>query len=329
MSIAANPAYRSQPTARSKAKPDRTIFGTSLDNFDRCKSLLQNKKVLKQSDRLFDSKLEKAWTKRGTSSLELQAGANWEIKKYYQRNSRGGSKVNTVSTSSRRTRRSQATSERSRNRSRNSVVSTPSTSTSSTIHRPRIMDLENNQRPPGGGVPKQQQLPKYRMKPGLRNYMQISSMKITESGAKDLMNSQPVNKVGLGETLQYNYQAHKVPDTPKMYGCHGHAMQLGQKFNADTTNGDETAPGGFYRLATAQKDINRRYEWKHNRYTEDTIAPHHNKAAKVEDPIPANIRAKFRRYGGDQILEANKQEVQYVLNNKEYLNYDVFKKSLI
>ena len=54
---------------------------------------------------------------------------------------------------------------------------------------------ENNQRPPGGGVPKQQQLPKYRMKPGLRNYMQISSMKITESGAKDLMNSQPVNKV--------------------------------------------------------------------------------------------------------------------------------------
>ena len=88
-------------------------------------------------------------------------------------------------------------------------------------------------------------------------------------------------KVGLGETLQYNYQAHKVPDTPKMYGCHGHAMQLGQKFNADTTNGDETAPGGFYRLATAQKDINRRYEWKHNRYTEDTIAPHHNKAAEV------------------------------------------------
>ena len=56
-------------------------------------------------------------------------------------------------------------------------------------------------------------------------------------------------------------------------------MQLGQKFNADTTNGDETAPGGFYRLATAQRDINRRYEWKHNRYTEDTIAPH--KAAKV------------------------------------------------
>jgi len=141
MSIAANPAYRSQPTARSKAKPDRTIFGTSLDNFDRCKSLLQNKKVLKQSDRLFDSKLEKAWTKRGTSSLELQAGANWEIKKYYQRNSREGSIVNTASTSSRRTRRSQATSERSRNRSRNSVLLTPSTSISSTIHRPSIMDL--------------------------------------------------------------------------------------------------------------------------------------------------------------------------------------------
>lgn len=37
--------------------------------------------------------------------------------------------------------------------------------------------------------------PKYKMKTGLRNYMQITSMKITESGAKDLMNSQPMNKV--------------------------------------------------------------------------------------------------------------------------------------
>lgn len=64
-----------------------------------------------------------------------------------------------------------------------------------------------------------------------------------------------------------------------MYGCHGHVMQLGQKFNADTTNGDVTAPGGFYRLATANRDINQRYEWKHNRYTENTMAPHN--AAKV------------------------------------------------
>jgi len=190
--------------------------------------------------------------------------------------------------------------------------------TSTENQRPRIMNLEDSQRPPGGGV--KEPLPKYRLKPGQRNYMQITSMKINETGAKDLMNSKPVNKVGLGNTLQYNYQEHKTPDMPKVYGCHGHVLQHGQKFNADTTNGDITAPGGFYRLPTANRDINERYEWKHNRNTERTTI---HKRAKDEDQleIPANIRHKFRRYGGDQILSDNIKEVHHVLNNNEYLNY--------
>ena len=38
-------------------------------------------------------------------------------------------------------------------------------------------------------------VPKFRLPTGATNFLRTSSMKITETGAKDLLNSQPINKV--------------------------------------------------------------------------------------------------------------------------------------
>jgi len=42
-SLAVQPAYRTTVTERSKANPTRTIFGTTLDNYSKCWTLLNDK----------------------------------------------------------------------------------------------------------------------------------------------------------------------------------------------------------------------------------------------------------------------------------------------
>ena len=45
-SLAVQPALRSSKTERSKAKPNRTIFGTTLDNYAKCLKLINDPKGL-------------------------------------------------------------------------------------------------------------------------------------------------------------------------------------------------------------------------------------------------------------------------------------------
>ena len=43
-SLAVQPAYRATLLERTKANPDRTIFGTTLDNYQKCWKLLNDPK---------------------------------------------------------------------------------------------------------------------------------------------------------------------------------------------------------------------------------------------------------------------------------------------
>jgi len=62
----------------------------------------------------------------------------------------------------------------------------------------------------------------------------------------------------LGNTLQYNHEAFKQREYPEFYKSHGDVRLLGQRFRDETTNSDISAPGGYLRLPTPDREINKR-----------------------------------------------------------------------
>ena len=78
-------------------------------------------------------------------------------------------------------------------------------------------------------------------------------------------------QVGLGDTLQYNYQAFQRRDAPKFYRDNGHVLLLGQKFTAKTTNQEENAPGGFYKANGPDRYINENFRYVKDRSAEMTM----------------------------------------------------------
>ena len=87
-------------------------------------------------------------------------------------------------------------------------------------------------------------------------------------------------QIGLGDTLQYNYQEFQRQETPKFYQDNGHVLLLGQKFTDKTTNKEDSAPGGFYKSNPPDRFINERFRYVQDRSNEATMAAHRKAQAR-------------------------------------------------
>ncbi|XP_076817593.1 uncharacterized protein LOC143463101 [Clavelina lepadiformis] len=365
-SLAVQPAFRTSKTLRTKANPDRTIFGTTLDNYGRCFKLLKDPKAVKEATELHQSK--SSWQPRSGSSQRMVDVA-WGLRDHNKPDigeefSTGFSRIwenklnrieedcETVSEiASRSSSRNFFPSSFAKNRdcksafvrrklekpspprllSANSTFAPLKTST----HTPgkSASMATPGKRPVGGG--NKITVPRFRLSPNAVNPMRIGSLKITETGAKDLINAQNINKIGLGDTLQYNYQEFQRQKTPQFYKDHGHVLLLGQRFTDDTTNKDVTAPGGFYQLGTPDRNINEKHRHVVDRNDEATIVrrSYENKPSEeqlyfedddydiTKEHIPLNIRHKFGDDNVTKVLKQNKDEVIQALTRESDLKH--------
>jgi len=94
-------------------------------------------------------------------------------------------------------------------------------------------------------------------------------------------------QIGLGDTLQYNYQAFQRQETPQFYRDNGHVLLLGQKFTDKTTNKEDSAPGGFYKSNPPDRFINERFRYVQDRNNEVTMA--HRKTQSRRNPMTFQV----------------------------------------
>nr|CAB3262891.1 uncharacterized protein LOC100184747 [Phallusia mammillata] len=376
-SIAVQPAYVATTTRRSQAKPDRTIFGTTLDNYKKCWQLLHSPQALQEADDLHQAKLyhklgqrgsptyrgvvQKAWGQRTNKYPEINRGLKEkdprELTTFPTEEVEENQKPSLRDVASRSGVRSPscfAKNRAVRNKAKSAVLNrttirpTPprllSAQPSNQVSRPNtdkpMSGVQGQNKRPQGGSGKVS-VPKFRVPPNAARLFRTASLKITETGAKDLIHSREVNKIGLGDTLQYNHEAHKQREFPEFYKSHGDVRLLGQHFRGDTTNSDITAPGGYLRLSTADRQINERlrdridsaeeeaesrrpyrirHPWEeHLVETRDSGVSADSEI--TEDKIPLNIRHKFGTENILTLLKDNKDEVKAALRSNSELKH--------
>ncbi|XP_078492194.1 uncharacterized protein LOC100184747 [Ciona intestinalis] len=325
-SLAIQPAYPGSKAERSKANPDRTIFGTTLDNYGRCWNLLKDPKVQESSDNFYFEKLGRSWIPRSANSQRIH-NSGWGLTDYTKPEIaeelvRDYDLRNCWSAASNTEDRLPELSGSPYLGKRGDLFSSSYKAYNFTI---AFYIAEKKRRPV-------RKIPKFRLPPNTFNPMRLSSLKITETGAKDLINAKNVNEIGLDGTLQFNHQAHQQRQvTPMFYKHHGSALTLGQHFSDSTTNKDVTAPGGYYRMDTADLQRFKAVGKADYRPSEATIQ---HKQPRKEYPamssndlkispseIPLNIRHKFGSSNIKRLLNENHEEVCAVLQGEAELNH--------
>nr|XP_002130089.1 uncharacterized protein LOC100184747 isoform X2 [Ciona intestinalis] len=330
-SLAIQPAYPGSKAERSKANPDRTIFGTTLDNYGRCWNLLKDPKVQESSDKFYFEKLGRRWIPRSANSQRIH-NSGWGLTDYTQPEIaeefvRHYDLRNCWSAASNTEDRLPELPTSPYLEKRGNLV--PSSACSKYFQRCRKRTMsapnEKTRRPV-------RKIPKFRLPPNTFNPMRLSSLKITETGAKDLINAKNVNEIGLDGTLQFNHQAHQQRQVaPMFYKHHGSALTFGQYFSNSTTNKDVTAPGGYYRMDTADLQTFKAVGKADYRPTEATIQhkqprKEHSAMSSTDlkitpSEIPLNIRHKFGSSNIKRLLNENHEEVCAVLQREAELNH--------
>lgn len=417
-SIAAQPAYKTSKSLRTKARADRTIFGTTLDAYKSVSRLLQDSSAQSEAQSLFERR-HKKWRTPSPYTQSLQNNA-WGIKNFLQPEiaeeyARGYSRlsvrseVSTVDEESIGAEEPDISNERPPTETPNNTPlvayknkfgvynvttddadhtylplvtynkntldlrptstsnkpirastatatlrhSTPTPRLPAVKRRPKTTasvqksTMNGNARPSRRSTASSRKttpVPKFHFPPGVRNPMRTASLKITETGAKDLINSDSINKIGLGDTMQYNHEAFKVRGVPNAYRDHGDVFSLGQKGNSLTTNQDVTAPGGFYRMSTPERLSHAKYTKKDDGsvysvpYEPSIVSTRRTYDAKrkerqpkeevVPDPtpdllesvIPTNIFHKFGAEEVKSLLKGREQEVKKAIHKAKKTN---------
>nr|XP_039260494.1 uncharacterized protein LOC120336797 isoform X1 [Styela clava] len=401
-SIAALPAYKTTKVNRTKARADRTIFGTTLDNSNKASKILKDEGAQSEAERLFEDRYKK-W-RTPTPSKQALFNVAWGIKDYSQPEigeefARGYSRASSysrissvelnlgdkldepetnepdsnkkaipqpnlvayknlygvynVSTEKHRPDSTptdckpslgNTKTKKTKGFADENQISRRSTTPYNRRRRASRMNSRNLEeelskypRKYSSASGKVVHVPKFHF-PGQRNHMRTASLKITETGAKDLINAGSINKLGLGNTLQYNHESFKKRETPGQYRDHGNVFSLGQRGNTVTTNREVTGPGGFYKMSTPERTFNDRHSTKSDggtvysvpydpssdvRRTYDAARrntkpkrqqkPPEQPPVHIDEAIPLNIMHKF---GADQVkslLKGSEYEVRMAL----------------